>query len=87
MKSQANNQTSNSFDYRFTVLLLNSDDQVVNGVSSVHGLEKTKRLALSVLRLDAFATLAAIYTYAAHAAELENKEPIVYVSLDDLVEE
>jgi hypothetical protein len=74
-------------NYRFTVLLLNSDDVVIGGLASVHDLEKTKRLALSALHLDGRFALAAIHNYAAHAAELENCEPVARLSLDDAVED
>lgn len=69
------------FGYRYTLFLLDSDEQRITGLVSIHDLERTKRLALSILNFDARVAFVAIHHYAPHVAAHE--EPVARVSLDD----
>lgn len=77
----------NSFNYRYTLLLLNYQEEVISGLTSNRDLPGTQRLAHSLLNLDSRIAFVDIYTFTAHATDLANCEPLKRVSLDDESEE
>jgi hypothetical protein len=77
-----NGKAYDSFNYQHTLLLLNAQEQVISGLTSCRDMEGTRRLACSILRLDARIAYVDIHNYAARAADLENSEPLARVSWD-----
>jgi hypothetical protein len=77
----------NSFNYQYTLLMRDSDDQRVNGTVSCRDLAGTRRLARSILRLNSAYALVDIYPHGRSAAALENDVPLERVSLDDADEQ
>lgn len=77
----------NSYDYQYTLLLLNAQEQVISGLTSNRDMQGTQQLARNILHLDARVAFVDIHNFAAHAADLENCEPLARVSLDDPDEE
>ncbi len=70
---------------RYTVLLLDAQDRLVTGLSSLHDLAKTQRVARSALRLEGRASFADIYDFVRDesVAMLKGKQSLIRVSLDD----
>lgn len=79
----AKSEKYNSFNYQYTLLLLDAREQVIGGLTSNRDMDGTKRLARSILHLEARVAFVGIFPYVAHVADLANCDPIEQMSLDD----
>jgi hypothetical protein len=71
-----------SFNYQYTLLVLDGNEQRLTGLVSCHELPATKTLSRSCLRLTENAVYVDIYPYRARLAELEGVKRVVRISQD-----
>jgi len=76
-------KANNSFDYSYSLLVLDSRERIVTGFTTSRDLAGARKVAKSALRLDERAAFVDIHHYAPTAAQLENADPVARVSLDD----
>ena len=71
-----------SFNYQYTLITREADERRITGLVSCRDLVGTKGLAWSIVN-SGKAAIVDIYPYTPRVADLEGKEPVERVTLDD----